>query len=81
MLLMLITVMSRLYNTYLAYVPLRMAFMTILPPREHSSKFLLRLPFLPTEHFGNVFVSCSFTFLVVALATTVSCLVDEGTVQ
>ena len=30
--------------------------------------------------FGNVFVSCSFTFLVVALATTVSALVDEGTV-
>ena len=28
---------------------------------------------------GNVFVSCSFTFLVVALATTVSALVDEGT--
>ena len=26
------------------------------------------------------FVSCSFTFLVVALATTVSALVDEGTV-
>ena len=25
-------------------------------------------------------VSCSFTFLVVALATTVSALVDEGTV-
>ena len=28
----------------------------------------------------NIFVSCSFTFLVVALATTVSALVDEGTV-
>ena len=28
----------------------------------------------------NVFVFCSFTFLVVALATTVSALVDEGTV-
>ena len=28
----------------------------------------------------NSFVSCSFTFLVVALATTVSALVDEGTV-
>ena len=28
---------------------------------------------------NNVFVSCSFTFLVVALATTVSALVDEGT--
>ena len=26
------------------------------------------------------FVSCSFTFLVVALATTVSALVDKGTV-
>ena len=33
-----------------------------------------------TQHFRNVFVSCSFTFLVVALATTVSALVDEGTV-
>ena len=30
--------------------------------------------------FGNVFVSCLLTFLVVALATTVSALVDEGTV-
>ena len=28
----------------------------------------------------NVFASCSSTFLVVALATTVSALVDEGTV-
>ena len=28
----------------------------------------------------NIFGSCSFTFLVVALATTVSALVDEGTV-
>ena len=32
------------------------------------------------NHFGNVFVSSSFTFLVVALATTVSALVDDGTV-
>ena len=30
------------------------------------------------NYFGNVYVSCSFTFLVIA--TTVSALVDEGTV-
>ena len=30
------------------------------------------------KHFGNVFVSCSFTFFVIALATTVSSLVDVG---
>ena len=30
--------------------------------------------------FWKCFVSCSFTFLVVALATTVSALVDESTV-
>ena len=29
---------------------------------------------------NSLVVSCSFTFLVVALATTVSALVDEGTV-
>ena len=42
------------------------------------------LAFPTTLHFqldfGNVFVSYSFTSLVVALATTVSALVDEGTV-
>ena len=43
--------------------------------------FAFRLPFLPKLHFGNVFVSYSFTFLVIALATTVSALVDEGTVR
>ena len=32
------------------------------------------------QHNIFVFVSCSFTFLVLALATTVSALVDEGTV-
>ena len=36
---------------------------------------------IPTNiTYWNAFVSCSFTFLVVALATTVSTLVDEGTV-
>ena len=35
---------------------------------------------IPTNiTFWKYFVSCSFTFLVVALATTVSALVDEGT--
>ena len=32
------------------------------------------------NYFGNVYVSCSFSFLVIALAKTVSALVDEGTV-
>ena len=30
--------------------------------------------------YQHNFVSCSFTFLVIALATTVSALVDKGTV-
>ena len=47
-----------------------------------SCKFLLISLAIPTNiTFWKCFVSCSFTFLVVALATTVSALVDEGTVE
>ena len=44
--------------------------------------FLLILLAIPTNiTFWKCFVSCSFTFLVVVLATTVSSLVDEGSRQ
>ena len=42
--------------------------------------FLISLAIPTNITFWKCFVSCSFTFLVIALATTVSALVDEGTV-
>ena len=49
--------------------------------KSGMTKLMCALRFLPTLHFGNVFGSCSFTFLVITLATTVYALVEEGTVR
>ena len=56
----------------------------ILTKQNRSTCTLVRVLFADFachSYHGNVFISCSFTFLVVVLGTIVSSPVNEGTVR